>query len=297
MLLERIKVIEYHNDGKTRFWLNSGTQIALENPNYLPEAYIPKSDWKEANLEEKKIITTKPTQETIDKSKHIGVVKIPEKIMAMFRELKVTSISSPEDCVAISKQPGYGEVMTQLAEYILPLSVDDESLICRGIYLNPPGLITVTCDRRRRHALHDRARRATLGDRNSGCYIGLHFDSWDQLPLEERDSASNRICLNLGKEDRYLLFINLTVADILQLIESLGEAKITSANALKNRFLKLYPDYPVIKVRVSPGEAYIAPTENMIHDGSSLGQNSCDLHLTVRGHLQLPLLDLTSDLN
>lgn len=154
--------------------------------------------------------------------------------------------------------------MERLAEYILPLSLDDESLVCRGIYLNPPGLVTVTWDQQ------------------ANKYIGLHFDSWDRLPIEERQLSSNRICFNLGKQDRYLLFINLSVLAIYSLV------KDPQINSLKNTFLQAYPDYPVIKVRISPGEGYIAPTENIIHDGCSLQRNSPDLHLTIRGYLQLP---------
>jgi hypothetical protein len=164
----------------------------------------------------------------------------------------------------MDQKPSYIQAMDKLAEYILPLSLDDESLVCKGVYLNPPGLTTVT------------------SDRSSQNYIGLHFDSWDRLPIEERHLSSNRICINLGKEDRYLLFINLSVLTISRLI------KEHTVNALKTAFLQAYPDYPVIKVRVSPGEAYIAPTENMIHDGCSLERNSPDIHLTIRGHFQLP---------
>ncbi len=50
--------------------------------------------------------------------------------------------------------------------------------------------------------------------------------------------------------------------------------------------MKRYPDYPVIKVRVAPGEAYIAPTENMIHDGSTVGKQYPDIHLTLFGYFR-----------
>jgi hypothetical protein len=54
-------------------------------------------------------------------------------------------------------------------------------------------------------------------------------------------------------------------------------------------FLAQNPDYPVTRVRVDPGEAYIAPTENIIHDGSSLGQRFSDVHVTIRGYFGFSL--------
>ena len=59
----------------------------------------------------------------------------------------------------------------------------------------------------------------------------------------------------------------------------------TGATALGQAFMQRYPDYPVIKVRVAPGEAYIAPTENMIHDASTVAKRVPDLHLTFLGHI------------
>ncbi|TVQ47322.1 MAG: hypothetical protein EA365_03675 [Gloeocapsa sp. DLM2.Bin57] len=262
MLTEGIKVIDYHQDSKTRFWINSGTKLATEMVNYHPDAYIPKNCWRELNNQEKRLIT-EITGEP-DRSLHIGIVKLPKQILTLFTQAGVGFINSPQDCQRISQQPVYIQAMERLAEYILPLSLDDDSLVCRGIYLNPPGLATVTWDQQ------------------ANKYIGLHFDSWDRLPIEERHLSSNRICLNLGKEDRYLLFINLSALAIWSLIQ------IKTINSLKNAFLQAYPDYPVIKVRIAPGEAYIAPTENIIHDGCSLDRYSCDLHLTIRGHLRLP---------
>lgn len=46
--------------------------------------------------------------------------------------------------------------------------------------------------------------------------------------------------------------------------------------------MKLYPDYPVIKLRIAPGEAYIAPTGQIIHDGTSMGKQYPDVTLHVR---------------
>ena len=43
---------------------------------------------------------------------------------------------------------------------------------------------------------------------------------------------------------------------------------------------------PIIRCRLAPGEAYVAPTENLVHDGSSVGQSDIDEQFTIRGHIR-----------
>ena len=49
-------------------------------------------------------------------------------------------------------------------------------------------------------------------------------------------------------------------------------------------FTREYPDYPLIIVKIKYGEAYLAPTEHIIHDGYSIGKHSLDLFLTYLGY-------------
>jgi hypothetical protein len=43
-----------------------------------------------------------------------------------------------------------------------------------------------------------------------------------------------------------------------------------------------------VKVRVAPGEAYIAPTDNVIHDASTVGSQTPSITLTLRGWFTVP---------
>jgi hypothetical protein len=55
--------------------------------------------------------------------------------------------------------------------------------------------------------------------------------------------------------------------------------------------MRHWPDYPVVKLRIRPGEAYIAQTENLIHDGSTLGQRGFDLAFMADGFFTLTSAD------
>ena len=78
------------------------------------------------------------------------------------------------------------------------------------------------------------------------------------------------------------------------LVKKPGREKI-QAESIRELFLSNYPDYPVIKIRVSPGEAYIAPTENMIHDGCTINKQFFDVIMTIRGNFNLPSQSKSGD--
>ena len=74
---------------------------------------------------------------------------------------------------------------------------------------------------------------------------------------------------NTRKNDRFFLFLNLTMQTIIRLVnEQLGIDEITmNHHEYTMKFFTFFPNYPITKLRVRPFEAYIAPTENIIHDG------------------------------
>ncbi|QPF84075.1 hypothetical protein IC762_31330 [Bradyrhizobium genosp. L] len=121
--------------------------------------------------------------------------------------------------------------------------------------------------------------------------IGLHVDSFYGQPIASRHLAPNRLCLNAGREDRFLLFINLT---LLQMRNTLMEAGVADPRVTGNSidvgdvFMAEFPDYPVLKLTVRPGEAYIAPTENVIHDSTTEDKIERDVTITLLGEFALP---------
>jgi hypothetical protein len=117
-------------------------------------------------------------------------------------------------------------------------------------------------------------------------FIGLHLDSWDKLPLRHRHRSRNRVCINLGREARYSLFVNMS---LMQMFGHLGLRDPEDVYAdyrglyVGRRFMETCPAYPVVRLRVEPGEAYILPTDNLIHDGSTMGTSHPDVTMTFIG--------------
>jgi hypothetical protein len=102
-----------------------------------------------------------------------------------------------------------------------------------------------------------------------------------------RQQSRNRICFNLGNEKRFFLFINLGIDEIVSKIKAEHNATIDEVICMDDivtLFLELYPEYPVLKLKVEPGEGYLAPTEYIIHDGYNAGNKEMDIRLTLRGY-------------
>jgi hypothetical protein len=108
---------------------------------------------------------------------------------------------------------------------------------------------------------------STTWDRADGRLTGLHIDRWERRPVASFSYTRNRVCLNLGPRSRYLVFVPM---DLLELAARCGIDRTGSFTTLHAQtYLRQNPMTRVYRLRVEPGEAYVAPTECLIHDGQA----------------------------
>lgn len=119
--------------------------------------------------------------------------------------------------------------------------------------------------------------------------IGLHIDSWDRLPNSRRHLATNRVCINLGPEPRHFLFLGVTVQGMRSRLALAGIplAAPDDSKSVLDAFFHRYPDEPVWRLTLRKGEGYIAPTENVVHDASTVGSSDPVYCATWRGRIGL----------
>jgi len=127
-----------------------------------------------------------------------------------------------------------------------------------GLGQNPPLMATVTRDPR------------------SGLLVGLHVDTFEAYN-EDRSSAGNRLSINIGRSPRYFLFVPYDFRALTR------AGNLSQATSVVHRFFESQSAVPVVRLRIHPGEAYIAPTESLIHDASSGDCSERDLHVTALG--------------
>ncbi|HEY6177661.1 MAG TPA: hypothetical protein VIX73_24555 [Kofleriaceae bacterium] len=113
-------------------------------------------------------------------------------------------------------------------------------------------------------------------------FSGLHVDNWDRLPLGQRASGRRQLCINLGFERRYFVFAR---TDVDTAVALLGETFTREACYidLGRAWFARFPEAMLVRVAIAPGETYVAPTDNLIHDGSTSGTRSPDVTLNLRG--------------
>ena len=246
-----------------RIELSSGTRVAnmretadlVHGATYEKGARLPREPWRRPTDEEAKSLVVASAPSNMANS--IAIVKLPGEFS---NDLREAIRSSNNESLEI-----------KLLQPLRAICELGEPLHCIGPSKNPPNLKTVTVNR------------------DIGRYNGLHVDNWDQTDLDSRHLATNRICINVGEEDRYFLFLPLSLMDITSVLsEEMGpQWKASGRYTLIGRqFMERFPGMPVIRCRIAPGEAYIAPTENLVHDGSSVGQSDVDEQFTVRGHIR-----------
>ncbi len=257
-----------------RMLVNSGTELATYDTNapvaYCPRARIPKEDWRTPTAAEHAcLLAVNPPSVP---GAWISVVRIPDAVLEPLVALELTSIERDRDLNNLMITDCYREASATILSYLAQFNSGETQLIVGGVRANPPGLRTATFDA------------------SSNCYIGLHVDNWDRLPLDAKARATNRIGINVGVEDRYFVYINLSLRQMatyyLEGVDLKERAMTGQGSSIGQAFLGANPSYPVTKLRVGAGEAYVAPTENLMHDGCTVGKQHLDLHLSVRGHFR-----------
>jgi hypothetical protein len=241
-----------------RFELSSGTRLASQTDAsdgaYEEGARIPREPWRSPNKAEKAyLVSSEPLE---DMGRSISIIRLPGSFFAN---------AGDEDVE---------EVERQLLASVHDVCETGSEVKCIGVVRNPHGAKTTT----------------TVGDKRK-TYLGLHIDTWQSADVERRNLSRNRITVNVGDNHRYFLFLPVSVVEIAQILaDEIGpeHLPVHYPGEIGRWFMELFPEVPVIRCRLAPHEAYIAPTENLVHDGSSEGQQHGDAQFTVLGHIRPP---------
>lgn len=113
-------------------------------------------------------------------------------------------------------------------------------------------------------------RATTTEDTTTGRRIGLHGDNFDRLPYATRHQGRRRLCLNLGPGPRYLLLAGQDVQQICRLLYPDPERRYPHTDDVR-RYVAAGHPLRCLRIRLEPGQGYIAPTEYLPHDGSTAG--------------------------
>lgn len=248
----------------------TGGPPAILHTVYDEGARVPLGGWRRLTSEEASAVLAKPGPPR--RGNTVSVVRMPADLLEPFEVLRAAARrrSQKEELLALLHAKDVRDGTVAVGAYVRRRfgrpdgECRDEAY--RRIAVNEPGLTTIT--------------QAS----GAGTLVGLHVDDWYAHPISRRHLAPNRICINLGCEDRFLLFVDVPVASMARILQRAGRKTLGhDCTSVARTFMASYPAYPVLRLRVRPGEAYLAPTENIAHDASSCDMSTFDISLHLRG--------------
>ncbi|MBC8051646.1 MAG: hypothetical protein H7Y13_01135 [Sphingobacteriaceae bacterium] len=222
--------------------------------------FVPVNNWRRLSSLEKEEILASANEK--DYYQNFGLVRLSGDIITPADQEILSRLNRLDDINTAEKESLIGKLNDFCSSFQIA-SIPQNTL---GIFVKSP-----------------RQESATY-DAEKGVYIGLHIDSWFKTTIENRHERKNRICINLGCCDRYLVFVNAPISSIY--------AQYNTGDNDVRQLIKTYmqdnPATKCYKLRVRPLEAYIFPTESMIHDGRCevIGQNM-DITFTAISYYKL----------
>lgn len=250
-----------------RIELSNG--IVPAPPDYLQGGKVPGMPWRRPTEHEMDMLLhiDRSAPATEQYRKIIAISTIPEEMSDIFREFNFKSAADNLQArdIILNKKDRMPEFDKILNHYLDAFDTE-RSRQMLGIYVLPPNQVSVARDIKKTNKL-----------------LGLHFDNATGLDVNNFTDKTNRISFNLGESDRFLWFVNKSIEDIYN--QALAEGYVPeNEKDLCRYFLETNPDYPVIRLRIKPNEIYIAPTDYVLHDGSTADSSYHDVTFVVLGY-------------
>ncbi|MDN3580916.1 hypothetical protein [Mucilaginibacter flavus] len=280
------KGIGIHNSLHQKFGavsINTGSCYADEQQrapvvygrvNFIPKfqdgAILPKSDWRPLSESEQKMLRPpKP-------SAHYNTIflgELTEQQVQHLKELKLTDATTLEDIYALFRRN----------ELVAKQLNDDLNVFLHNISGNKP--YKFHCFGATYPNLASVSRLQKEHFPKDVRYLGLHNDCTSAMSIHTAQKFGNRISINLGKQAREFLFVNLSLKQAYNMIKKKSSSCAAQVDliTMPRIFFSLYPEYPVLKIKLNPYQYYIAPTNNCFHDAQTLGNQFLDITMIFFG--------------
>ncbi|MDY3345651.1 hypothetical protein PG326_10440 [Riemerella anatipestifer] len=232
---------------------------------FRQEAYVPKNNWRPLNEKEVNKLFFKKS----DLCQFVHIGRIDDEIIQIINEFKIHSLLDRKDVINKLKNNEIllAELNTRLNKFVENISEGRNDFEFHRLSIIPSGRYVTSIN---------------LNNKDFE-YIGLHIDHSTLFEISTAHLSRNRVCINIGNEDRYLYILNLALCEMKELLSKKMNINKINVENIVDYFFKYFADYPVLKIRQKPFEYYIAPTDNYVHDGSTYCNRYLDMTITYLG--------------
>ena len=266
------------NEGVEHYTAQDISQVNYGGLTFLPsfeaDAFVPRLNWRNINDRERSILKA---NDQCSEANTIYIGDIPGNLTHLFKQLALEECKDRKEVFEkFRSRPALTAAINQAAEKFLQTKSNGKPFHFHYLGSNLPNLKVVACD--------TTVMAANYREQDKR-YMGIHNDGTKYVSTHRIHTLGNRLTINLGKETRSFLFVNLTMTQALNMLtKKLGPAKdeIDIIN-IAGYFFRHFPDYPVIKIDQKPYQYYIAPTDNCFHDGSTAGMTALDIIMVYFG--------------
>jgi hypothetical protein len=244
------------------------------SPSFEADAFVPRRNWRNLNDREIRILKA---NERCREANTICLGDIPGNLKRLFQQLALDECKDRNEIFEkFRSRPELTLAINQATDSFLQTKSNGKPFHFHYLGSNLPNLTVVACD--------TTVMAANYREQDKK-YMGIHNDGTKYVSTHRIHTLGNRLTINLGKETRSFLFVNLTMTQALNMLaKKIDPSKhtIDIVNIAKYFFMH-FPDYPVIKIDQKPYQYYIAPTDNCFHDGSTAGMTALDVIIVYFG--------------
>lgn len=244
-----------------RVRLNSGV-IGSEG------CFFPRDDWRPLSETERTLLFTGSSSEMFPDD-DVGLFSITERLRTRWWNLAGTAAGSPG-----AGDDWFTSYVREIAEFAQFKGLPLPPSCCFEVVISPQDHPSTRID-----ASSEVPRLAGL--LSNITVSGLHPAG---APNHAVQISRMLAGINLGEEPTSIVLVNLSLPQMAALLalEGSERASIGVPDDVARRFLNRFPEYPLVRLPLNPGEGFWLPAQGIVFDGYTIAQTGIAVMLVLK---------------
>jgi hypothetical protein len=242
-----------------RFALERGFEQRLERNGgvrHEGEHFHPRNDWRPLEAAElSSLLGELPARDAVLSPAQLGLIQIPDRLRAAWWD-------EAERSGVTTGGGSFELIFSKIADFLRFKRLPMPERVSLSVAVSAPGLSSTRVDA-------------------GGTLQGLAFG--ESSTVSASIGGPTIAFINLGDETTHLVVLEFPPAVLVRRLEeaSVQEAGSFEPKVLVQRYFGSFPDQPLLRVRLEPGEGLWLSPFGVVHDGWTAGKADLDVILHV----------------